>query len=104
MQPFVKLAQANMELLTKFSLSPEAVSQSAVLMQQAQQAAASLAQSNAFAQLTQGMLKYYTEFMTEWGQSAMATLAQGQAAMVARAQEVTGNVVDAADARARRSR
>jgi hypothetical protein len=50
------------------------------------------------------MLKNCTEFMTEWGQSAMATLAQGQAAMVARAQEVTGNVVDAADARARRSR
>ena len=58
----------------------------------------------AYAQLTQGMLKNYTEFMTEWGQSAMATFAQGQAAMVARAQEATGNVVDVADARGRRSR
>lgn len=108
MQPFIKLAQANMELLTRFSLSPEAVSQSTMatqnLMQQAQQAAASLFQSNAFAQLTQGMLKNYTEFMTQCSQSAMVSLAQGQAAMVARANEVTGNVVDAAEARGRRSR
>ena len=108
MQPFIKLAQANMELLTRFSLSPEAVSQSTMaaqnLMQQAQQTAASLFQSNAFAQLTQGMLKNYTEFMTQCSQSAMVSLAQGQAAMVARANEVTGNVVDAAEARGRRSR
>jgi hypothetical protein len=108
LQPFIKLAQANMELLTKFSLSPEVVSQSAAtaqnLIQQAQESAANLVQSNAFAQLAQGMLKNYTEFMTEWGQGAMAALAQGQAAMVARAQEVTANVVDAAEARGRRSR
>jgi hypothetical protein len=108
MQPFIKLAQANMELLTRFSQSPEVTSQSAAtaqnFIQQAQQSAASLMQSNALAQLTQGMLKNYTEFLTEWNQSAMAALAQGQAALVARAQEVTGTVVDAAEARSRRGR
>jgi len=42
-QPFVKLAQANMELLTEFSLWPETVSQAALspqaFVQQAQHAA-----------------------------------------------------------------
>jgi hypothetical protein len=108
LQPFIKLAQANMELLAKFSLSPEVVSQSAAIarnfVQQTQEAAASLSQSNAFAQLTQGMLKNYTEFVADWNQSATAALAQGQAALIARTQEVAGNVVDAAEARGRRSR
>ena len=108
MQPFIKLAQANMELLTKFSLWPEAASQSAVspqaFMQQAQHAAMSLLQPSAFAQLAQGMMKNYTEFLAECGQTAMATFAQGQSAMISRAQEVTAQGVDVAEARGRRSR
>lgn len=108
MQPFIKLAQCNMELVTKFSLWPGAVSQSAVspqnFVQQAQHAAMSLLRPDAFAQLTQGMMKNYTEFLAEWGQTAMATFAQGQAAMISRAQEVTAQGVDVAEARGRRSR
>ena len=108
MQPFIRLAQANMELLTKFSLWPEAASRSAVspqdFMQQAQHAAMSLLQPSAFAQLTQGMMKNYTEFLAEWGQTAMAAFSQGQAAMISRAQEVTAEGTDAAEARGRRSR
>ena len=107
MQPFMKLAQANMELLTEFSLWPETVSQVAVspqaFVQQAQHAAMSLLQPGAFAQLAQGMMKNYSEFLAEWGQTAMATFAQGQSAMIARAQEVTAEGVDAAEARGRRS-
>ena len=91
MQPFLKLAQSNMELLTNFSLWPESVSQAAVspqaFMQQAQHAAMSLLQPSAFAQLAQGLMKNYTEFLAEWGQTAMATFAQGQSAMISRAQE-----------------
>ncbi len=106
-QPFIKLAQANMELLARFSTSPEVLSQSSSiatnLIQQSQQAATSLMQSTAFMQLTQGVLENYTEFVTEWGKSSMAALVQAPAAMIARAQEAA-NVVDVADARGRRSR
>jgi hypothetical protein len=107
-QPFIKLAQANMELLTRFSTSPEVVSQSAAiaqaLVQQSQHAASSLMQSSAFTHLTEGLLKNYTEFVAEWSHSAMTALAQAPAAMVARAQEVTGNVIDVTEARGRRGR
>ena len=108
MQPFIKLAQSNMELLTKFSLWPEAVSQSAAspqnFVQQAQHAAMNLVQPSAFAQLAQGMMKNYAEFLAECGQTAMATFAQGQAAMISQAQEVRSEGVDAAEGRGRRSR
>ena len=106
-QPLIKLAQANMELLARFSTSPEVLSQSTEiaknLIQQSQQAATSLMQSTAFMQLSQGMLENYTTFVTEWGHSSMTALAQAPAAMIARAQEAA-NVVDVADARGRRSR
>ena len=106
-QPFIKLAQANMELLARFSTSPEVLAQSAAitknLIQQSQQAATSLMQSTAFMQFTQGVLENYTEFVTEWSQSSMTALAQAPAAMIARAQEAA-NVVDVAEARSRRSR
>jgi hypothetical protein len=86
MQPFVKLVQSNMALLTKFSVSPEAISQALANAQSVakgeQPASGSdLLQSNEFAQVMQEMIKNYTEFMTELGQSGMAMLAQGQAAM-----------------------
>jgi hypothetical protein len=107
-QPFIKLTQANVELLTRFSTSPEVISQSAEitqnLIQQTQQSAASLMQSSAFSELWQGMLKNYTEFLTEWNQSALTALVQAPAAMMTRAQEATDNVVDVAEARGRRSR
>ena len=107
MQPFIKLAQANMELLTKFSTSPELISQWANaqnLFQPGQGSATNLDQSNAFAQLMQGMLKNYTEFMMELGQSGMSVLAQSQAAMTRQAQEFSENVVDASHAPGRRTR
>jgi hypothetical protein len=93
MQPFIKLVQSNLALITQFAGSPEAVGQAMSnaqsLFQQAQGSASSLAQSQAFAQLMQGMLKNYTEFMAELGQSSMAMLSQGQAAMVEKAQEAS---------------
>ena len=47
-------------------------------------------------------VKNYTDFMMELGQSWMAVLAQGQAAMMRQAREVSENVVDASEARGRR--
>jgi hypothetical protein len=108
-QPYIKLVQANMELFTQFSTSPEVTSQAGVnpsqLFQQASQSATNLMQSGAFARLLQGMLKNYTEFVTEVGQSAMSAASQVQASLVQQVQtasESAGEVVDVAEARGRR--
>ena len=107
-QPFVKLAQANMDLLTRFSSSSEVGAQASAnasqLFQQASESAMKLMQSGAFAHMMQGMLKNYTEFLTELSQSGMAMLSQGQAAMTHQVQEATNGVIDATDARSRRAR
>jgi len=107
-QPFVKLVQANMDLLTRFSTSPEVTAQASAnagqLFQQASESAMKLMQSGAFAHLMQGMLKNYTEFLAELSQSGMAMLSQGQAAMTRQVQEATDGVIDVADARGRRAR
>lgn len=92
-QPFVKLAQANMDLLTRFSTSPEVTESAMKLMN-----------SSAFAHLMQGMMKNYTEFVTELSQSGMAMLSQGQAAMTRQMQDATSGVIDVADVRGRRAR
>lgn len=107
-QPFVKLAHANMELFTRFSTSPEVTAQAGAnasqLFQQGSASAMKLMQSGAFAQLTQGMLKNYTEFLTELGHSGMVMLSQGQAAMTRQMQDATSDVVEAAGARRQRTR
>jgi hypothetical protein len=107
-QPFVKLAQANMDLLTRFSTSPEVTTQASAnasqMFQQASESAMKIMQSGAFVHMMQGMLKNYTEFLAELSQSSMAMLSQGQAAMTRQVQEATNEVIDAADARGRRAR
>lgn len=107
-QPFVKLAQSNMELLTKFSSSPEVMSQSMAtaqsLVQQGQESAMNLIRSNAFGHMAQGFIKNYTEFLMELGQSTMTVFTLGQAAMMRQAQDATTNVVDASTVAARRAR
>ena len=108
MQPFYKLAQANMDLLTRFSTSPEVTAQATAnanqLFQQAAESAMKLMQSGALAHVMQGMLKNYTEFLAELSQSGMAMMSQGQAALVRQAQEATEGVIDATTVRARRTR
>ena len=105
---FVKLAQANMDLLTRFSTSHEVTTQvsenASQLFQQASESAMKLMQSGAFTHLLQGMLKNYTEFLAELSQSGMAMLSQGQAAMTRQVQEASNSVIDATDARGRRAR
>ena len=105
-QPFIKLAQANMELLTRFWTSPEVSSQAtantSALFQQASESAMKLMQSGAAAQLMQGMIQNYTEFMGELGRGWMSTVSHGQAALLRQAQENTSNVIDASTARGRR--
>jgi Mg2+ and Co2+ transporter CorA len=107
-QPFMKLAQANMELLTRFWTSPEVQSQAAtsasVLFQQASESAMKLMQSGASTALMQGMLQNYTEFLSEMSQSWMAMMSEGQTALLRQAEEVTSNVTDMAAARGRSGR
>jgi hypothetical protein len=109
LQPFTKLAQNNMALFTQFCTSPEIVartmSNAQSLLQQGQASGTDLSQSNAVGQLIQGMLKNYTEFLAELGQSGVAMLAQGQAAMVARTEDAVETVAshNARGGRARRA-
>jgi uncharacterized membrane-anchored protein YhcB (DUF1043 family) len=106
LQPFMKLAQSNMELLTKFSASPEVMSEAMnstqALMRQAQESATKLAQSSAFMSMMQGMAKNYTEFLTELSHGAMGMMTQGQAAMMQQGKALTEKVTSAADGRVRR--
>lgn len=107
-QPFYKLAQANMDLFTRFSTSPEVTAQATTnasqLFQQATESAMKLMQSGAYAHMMQGLLKNYTEFLAELSQSGMTMMSQGQAALARQAQEVTDGVIDATEVRARRAR
>jgi hypothetical protein len=106
--PLIKLTQANMDLLTQFSMSPEVLAKPAAatqnLLQQGQQAATDLLQSNAFALLTQGILKNYTEFVMEVGQGGMAALAKAQADLVRQTQDVTAGLTESSQAGSRRAR
>jgi len=107
-QPFVKLAQANMDLLTRFMTSPEVSTQAGAnasqLFQQASESAMKVMQSGAFAHLLQGMLKNYTEFLAELSQSSLAMWSQGQAVLTRQVQEASDGVVEATDIRGRRAR
>jgi pyrroloquinoline quinone (PQQ) biosynthesis protein C len=103
-QPFVKLAQANMELFTRFSTSPQVTAQAGSLLQQVSESAMGLMRSGAFAQIMQGLLKNYTEFMIDLNQTTLTLLSQGQATLVRQAQEATESVVDMTDVRGRRPR
>ena len=51
------------------------------------------------AELSQGILQNYTDFVTELSQGGIAALAQGQADMVRHAQAAGATVIDAASAR-----
>jgi len=102
-QPFVKLAQANMELWSRFSLSPEAMSEATRnikgFLEQSQASTASVARAQAFTGLMQEMVKNYADFVSELSQSTYAMMSQGQAAFLQQTQEATSNVIDATDAR-----
>jgi hypothetical protein len=107
-QAFVKLAQSNMDLFTRFSASSEIASQAredaSRLFQTASESAMKLMQSGAYAHLIQGMLKNYTEFLSDFSQGSIAMLGQGQAALTRQVQEATDDIVDATEARGRSKR
>lgn len=107
MTPFIKLAQSNMDLMTRFAASPEVTSQAtanaSLLFQQATESATKLMHSAAFTQMVQGMLKNYTEFLMELSQSGVSMMGQLQATLVQRTQEAADGVVGATGSRGLRN-
>ena len=97
-----------MELWSRVWFSPEVMSEATRnikgLMDQSQASTGSLARTETFTALMNGMVKNYTDFVSELSQSTYAMMSQGQANFLQQAQEVTDNVVDATDARTRRPR
>ena len=85
MQPFINLVQANMALLSKYAMSPEAMSKAMAQLQAAMTqgpSALTVPQpATAFAELAQGMMENYTRFLSELAQSGMSAFAQGQDAL-----------------------
>src|SRR3954454_9442052 len=85
MQPFINLVQANLALLSKYAMSPDAMSKAMAQVQAAMTQGPgplSVPQSaTAFAELAQGMMENYTRFMSELAQSGMSALTQGQDAL-----------------------
>ncbi len=108
LQPLQKLAQSNMGLITRFSTSPEVTSQAMSdaqkLFQQTQETVLKLVQSQAFAGMTQGFIKNYTEFLTEMSQGMTSMASQGQAAFMKQATDATTGAMAATQAGVQRLR
>jgi tRNA 2-selenouridine synthase SelU len=108
MQPFVKLAQSNTELLSRYATSPEVTAQAVQVaegvMRQMQDAALKLSTSNAFGNLTQGLMNNYMDFCTELSQSLAGSFRQGQSSLMQQAATVTSEAIDATQANVRRVR
>ncbi len=106
-QAFVKLAQSNMDLFSHFSTSTEGSAQASAnanrMYQQATESAMRLMQSGAFAHVIQGMLKNYTEFLTELSHSSLALFSQGQVAMAQQMQNASHEIEEATEIRGRRA-
>ena len=104
LQPWLKLTQANLALLNRFSFAPEVVSQAMAqgqnLFHQMVEGSNRVSHSNAYAELVQGMLHNYSEFLMELGQGSMAALSAGQADWLKQAQQAGGQVIEMARRRA----
>lgn len=103
MQPFLRLRQANMKLLTKLYTSlgttPQEASDVSNYLYPSVALSASLAWSKGFAGMMQGLVSNYNEFMVELAMSGMAAMVQSQAALMHKAQEDAQDVIDAAEVR-----
>lgn len=109
MQPFVKLVQANMALLTRFGLPiPSAATAGAEgpiqMMQQGQQTLTRMMQSTALLELMQGLAHNYAEFMREFADGSTALLSQGQETLLRQTRDLSSKVTDAAHTAQRQAR
>lgn len=82
-QPFIKLAQSNMELVNKMMPTPEAMSTSMneigkMFQQQPAGLPANFSHVTAIGHMAQCMFQNYVVFMMEIGRCATAAMSQGQ--------------------------
>ena len=84
LQPFLKLAQANTELLLRYAWSPEVIAEmtrsAQAIVEQNQASFARLMGSQAFVGLMQGLMANYVEFLGDVTRSAHAVMSHTQAA------------------------
>jgi hypothetical protein len=107
-QPFIKLVQGNLELLNRFTNSPEVSTEAATnlgkVIQQATDSMMKLLQSGAYTQVMQGMARNYTEFLTSMSQSNMAMANSGQEVLTRQVKQASEGINDAAEQQRRRDR
>ena len=93
-QPFIKLAQSNMDLITKMMPTPEAMSTSMseiekMFRHQPGGLPANFSNVNAFGHMAQCMFQNYIVCMMEIGRCATAAMTQGQQTLQRTAQQAT---------------
>ncbi len=120
MQPYVRLTQRNMQLFASFSASPEMVSlwlkngqkmfsqavqgtasgktpqEPRKMIEQVQGNMSDVGQSKAFANLLQGLMQSYLQFLTDLAQTNMAALSQMPTQMIEHLQQTALNGSSAA--------
>lgn len=99
LSPYTKLMRANMDLMAKFSTSPEVMSQTLgtaqKLADQSRDSATNLLASNAFGEFLMGLVKNWMEFLTDLGQSAMSFADQSQEMILKKSQTLAGDAARA---------
>jgi gas vesicle protein len=107
-QPYIRLIQVNMELLNKFTgsldLSTSAGTHAANPIQATQETLAKMMQSTAVTTLMQGLMKNYSDFLTDFGQQSMQLMSQTQETMQQQTREAADHVMDATQSRVRHVR
>ena len=100
LQPFMKLMQANMDLLTRYAFSPEAATEAMrnfqAILSPGEDAFSKMAPPQALVGLVQGLTQNYTQFLAEISQTAYGAMFQGPLALMQQMQAAGGNFVDMA--------
>lgn len=102
MQPYFRLAQSNMTLLTEFWFSPELVSQSLAGVQRVFNPNAGAAPNNtlpfeAFSRLSKGLLENYTRFASDVMNSGVNVWTAAQTKAAQQAQDVVRSASQVAE-------
>jgi hypothetical protein len=99
LNPYTKLVRANMELMAKFSTSPEVMSQTLGTAQkfadQGRDSATNLFTSNAFSDFLMGLVTNWLEFLTDLGQSALTFMDQSHELMLKKGPAAAGDAARA---------
>jgi hypothetical protein len=99
LSPYTKLARANMDLLAKFSTSPEVMSQTLGTAQkmadQGTATASNLLLSNAFSDFVMGLLQNWMEFWSELSQTTMSFMDQSSETFLKKAPAMAGEAARA---------